>query len=160
MAVVSRIVVRNSDISGAEGADTFVVKAQTFKVPGFSLDLTPAEQEDVTARLAELSDAVAALITDTLGEYLEAHTALAAAGTNTSGGAADKAASTSKGDNPVRTWGRANGFKVGDRGKFSDQLLKAYSAAQREAGNITNLDTDDEDREPTDAELLALTDEV
>lgn len=149
MAVVSRIVVRNSDISGVEGAETFSQKTITFKVPGFTLDLTPAEIEDVEARITELNEAVAELVNDTLGDYLTAYAALAAAGANTSGGAATGT------KNVVREWAIANNLPVGERGRISQDILNAYAAAHSD--RVTNLDSDqDDDNEPTDAELAAL----
>lgn len=37
----------------------------------------------------------------------------------------------------VRVWAQANGYKVGDRGRFSHEIINAYISAQSQAESIT-----------------------
>lgn len=37
----------------------------------------------------------------------------------------------------VRVWALSNGYKVGDRGRFSHEVIQAYIAAQSQAESIT-----------------------
>ncbi len=131
MARIETIVVRNSDLSGEVGANTVKLSTITVKVPGFVLDLTPAEAAELRESEAEFTEAVRELSEDFFGKYLAAHAALTAAGAETKGGASTTAAPAT--DTALaRQWARQNGYAVGDRGRLAPEIVSAFNRSRAE----------------------------
>lgn len=163
MAVVNRVVVLASDLSGEVGAESveFDIASQVrdaVKEFGkIKLDLLPAEAEEIDSALIDALDTYTDAVRAITGDLYETVAAMRAAGANTAGGAATKS-SGGEGE-AVRAWARENGFTVGDRGRIGGTILEAYAAHKRgeyvPTGEGTGKITAEQD-EPTDADLNAL----
>jgi hypothetical protein len=94
------------DIDGSEAAETI-----QFGLDGVSYEI-------------DLSDANAAQLRDSLSKWV-GHARRV-------GGRKQQARTTSARNdlNEIREWGRANGYKVSDRGRVSADVLKAFDAAK------------------------------
>lgn len=96
-----------SDLSGVAGAETI-------KVRGRSLDLTPAEVTELKTLLAPYNVEVLT------GEEM-------AAGGTTAGSQGEA--------NAVRTWATGLGIKVADRGRIAANVTAAYNLTDEDAQN-------------------------
>lgn len=178
MAVVNRVVVLASDLSGETGAEsvTFdianVLREMAKSFPKINLDLLAAELDEITEAIDEATTAFEENLKAITGELYAVHAALRAAGSQTTGGAASKS-STRTDAELVREWARENGHNVADRGRLSADVQAAYDRAH--ATKVTNLDPaapvqswdnsvagdgDVIENGPTDDEIMALESET
>ncbi|GMA38370.1 histone-like nucleoid-structuring protein Lsr2 [Mobilicoccus caccae] len=96
------------DVDGGEATESV-----TFALDGVTYEI-------------DLSEKNAARLRDSMSEWVA--NARRAGGRKVTG---RRAGSTRRDDlNEIRQWGRANGFKVSDRGRVSRELQQAYDTAQ------------------------------
>ncbi|HEY0108512.1 MAG TPA: histone-like nucleoid-structuring protein Lsr2 [Fibrella sp.] len=173
MAVVKRVVLLASDISGDEGASSFeldiagMLKGVLKSFPKITLDATEDEAADISDELSALHVRIENDIVETVGYLYEIHAGLKAAGASTSGGAASTG--SRKTLDPVRAWAKLNKIPVGDRGVIKADVVAAYHAAMATTPTVETAASWDHTVEgdgnviehdgPTDDELAALEDE-
>lgn len=169
MAVVNRVVVLASDLSGEVGAESVTfdvvsqVKESVKEFAKISLDLLPAEADEIDAALTDALDAYIENVRAITDELYSVHAALKAAGSQTTGGAATKSAAAGGEAAAIREWARENGITVADRGRIHADVIAQYRDAKTTPAapveswdNSVAGDGDVIDNGPTDADLDAL----
>lgn len=110
----STITVITSDISGDKAEETL-----TFGLSGrhYSIDLTTAEANELRAVLGPYVESAEGLKLKEVREHYQEP------------GKAKGKPETPKDRAHMREWAKENGYSIGDRGRISEDIRKAYKAA-------------------------------
>lgn len=93
-------------------------------IDGGSADETVEFALDGTTYEVDLSTSNAASLRDALEKYVAVGRTVGSRGKGKKRSTSNSAASTA-----IRTWARANGYDIGDRGRISTEIREAYAAA-------------------------------